>query len=210
MLFGDVTMKDENPRVYSVYAYVFDDGRTYVGLTMNPEHRDSKHRHDHDSAVYRYWKSSEQEHFPDMTVLRDNLTAEEAQGLEGLLADAVDPALRLNTACTGVGVSALGTPDLSEERTRKLRIRRIWKNHTGLRVRFTVCEKAGLPRFGDATPELCRDVVSVLQDRAVRRARLYRETLSQAPGERPVSKACAWVRSKALAERASHGERRTA
>lgn len=195
-------MKDENPRVYSVYAYVFDDGHTYIGLTISPEMRDCRHRHGANSAVYRYWKDSGQEHFPDMTVLRDNLTAEEAQGLEGLLADAVDPALRLNTGRTGVGIGLLGTPDLSEERTRKMRIRRIWRNHAGLRIRFAVYEKARLPEYRDATPELCRNVISVLRDRAVRRVRLYREILSRTADEEPASRTLAWCRSKVLAERA--------
>ena len=196
------TVKVEDPCAYSVYAYVFDDGHTYVGLTLNPETRHSGHKCNPDSAVHRYWKSSGQDHFPDMTVLRDNLTAEEAQGLEGLLADAVDPALRLNTAPVGVGVGALGTPDLSEKRMGKMRTRRIWKTRTGLRTRFAACEKARLPEFRDATPELCRSVVADLLKRAAERARLYREILAQSRDGKPVSETLAWCRSKVLAEQA--------
>jgi hypothetical protein len=38
---------DENARIHSVYAYVFEDNSVYVGRTMDPHKRDKQHRRPH-------------------------------------------------------------------------------------------------------------------------------------------------------------------
>lgn len=195
-------MNDKNPRVYSVYAYVFNDGHTYVGLTIRPETRHSCHLSSIGGPVHRYWKESKQEFFPDMTVLYEKLTASEAQLMEDMLANAVTPELRLNTADTGVGIGSLGTPpDLSGERVGKMMSRRLEKDRTGFRTRFAVYGKAMQPKPCDATPELCRAAVKRLQDRACRRARLYESILPQVrkSGKWSSPDAIAWCRSRMLA-----------
>lgn len=202
LLSGDETMNDsKDPRAYSVYAYVFNDGHAYVGLTIRPETRHSGHKNGADSPVYRYWKESGQKFFPDMTVLYEKLTASEAQLTEDMLANAVGPELRLNTADTGVGIGSLGVPDLSEERVGRMLARRTWKDREGLRTRFAVYGKAMQPRPCDATPELCRTAMKCLQDRAVRRARLYESILPQVreSGKWSAPDAIAWARSRMLA-----------
>ena len=62
------TVKVEDPCAYSVYAYVLDDGHTYIGLTKDPRRRDYCHRYNSknpakDSSVMRYWKKSGQNAF---------------------------------------------------------------------------------------------------------------------------------------------------
>lgn len=195
-------MNDEDPRVYCVYAYVFNDGHAYVGLTICPETRHSGHRNGTGSSVYKYWKKSGQKFFPDMTVLYEKLTASEAQLMEDMLANAVSPELRLNTADTGAGIGSLGTPpDLSGERVGRMLSRRLWKDLTGLRMRFAVYGKAMQPRPCDATPELCRATIRCLQDRTGRRVKLYESILPQVreSGKWSAPDAIAWARSRMLA-----------
>ena len=100
---------NRDPCAYSIYAYVFDDGHTYIGLTKCPSRRASNHRSpDSNSAVQRYWKTSGQDVFPEMLVLYNGLSASEAQRTEGLLVDCISQCMRLNVAPTGIGVSGLG------------------------------------------------------------------------------------------------------
>lgn len=120
----------EDPCAYSVYAYVFDDGHAYVGLTNNLKQRSYNHRYDNkrqerSSPVLKYWKKSGQETFPDMLVLYDGLSAGEAQRTEGLLIGALDPDLVLNKAPTGPKVGSLGgKPRLSAEERKAAKERR--------------------------------------------------------------------------------------
>lgn len=119
------TVKVEDPCAYSVYAYVFDDGHTYIGLTKDPRRRDYCHRYSSenpakDSSVMRYWKKSGQKCFPDMLVLYDGLSATEAQRTEGILVEAVEPGVSLNKAKTGVGSGGLGSRPAKTEEEREL------------------------------------------------------------------------------------------
>lgn len=101
-------MKVKDPCAYSVYAYVFDDGHTYIGLTSNPTRRASSHRNHKASAIQRYWIRSAQKSFPDMLVCYTGLSALEAQRTEGLLVDNIAQDMRLNVAPTGQGLGGLG------------------------------------------------------------------------------------------------------
>ena len=102
-------MKVSDPCAYSVYAYVFDDGHTYIGLTRGPVKRARNHWNPHsNSAVRRYWNVSDQNSIPDMLVLYSGLSASEAQRTEGLLVDCISQNMRLNIAPTGIGVGGLG------------------------------------------------------------------------------------------------------
>lgn len=115
------TVKVKDPCAYSVYAYVFDDGHTYIGLTSNLTRRASNHRNPKKAgAVQRYWVRSAQKSFPDMLVLYTGLSALEAQRTEGLLVDNIAQDLRLNVAPTGPGLGGLGGYlERSEEDTRE-------------------------------------------------------------------------------------------
>lgn len=108
-MFGGKNVRVKDPCAYSVYAYVFDDGHTYVGLTTDPVKRAKNHRNPRsNSAVQRHWSTSEQKTFPDMLTLYSGLSSSEAQRTEGLLVSNVTPDMRLNIAPTGPGVGGLG------------------------------------------------------------------------------------------------------
>lgn len=66
-----------------VYAYIFDDGHAYVGLTCNKRDRDHQHRCEDRSAVYLHSKASGR-NVPEMTILEQGLTAQAAQHYEEL------------------------------------------------------------------------------------------------------------------------------
>ena len=66
-----------------VYAYIFDDGHAYVGLTCNQRQRDHSHRCDDNSAVYLHSKETGAA-IPTMTILEQGLNAREAQRYERL------------------------------------------------------------------------------------------------------------------------------
>lgn len=72
-----------NLREHVVYAYIFDDGHAYVGLTCNQQKRDHSHRCDDSSAVYLHSKETGAS-IPSMTILEQGLTPKEAQHYEGL------------------------------------------------------------------------------------------------------------------------------
>jgi len=72
-----------NLREHVVYAYIFDDGHAYVGLTCNQQKRDHSHRCDDSSAVYLHSKETGAS-IPSMTILEQRLTPKEAQYYEGL------------------------------------------------------------------------------------------------------------------------------
>lgn len=72
-----------NLREHVVYAYIFDDGHAYVGLTCNQQKRDHSHRCDDSSAVYLHSIKTGAE-IPSMTILEQGLTPKEAQHYEGL------------------------------------------------------------------------------------------------------------------------------
>ena len=188
------------PRIYSVYAYVFGDGHTYVGLTIDPIRRHSEHSNCVNSAVHKYWKENWNGHFPDMTVLCDRMTASEAQTLEDMLVGAIDHELKLNTAYTGEGIGALGAPNMTEKHLLKMRVKNARRNRSGLRTRFTVYSKARLSEFQSITQERCREALALLQSRASKRDSLYAELLSQAKNGNPVPDSVAWCRSRTLAE----------
>jgi len=99
---------------YCVYAYVFDDGMTYVGLSRNLKKRKNSHRSvKHGvprSAVLRYSILSGLD-FPDMLVLETGLDKTEAQRTEDLYVMSLEPEMRLNKAKTGVAVGSLGKPE---------------------------------------------------------------------------------------------------
>ena len=188
------------PRIYSVYAYVFSDGHTYVGLTIDPVRRHSEHSTCANSAVHRYWKENWSGHFPDMTVLCDRMTASEAQTLEDMLVSAVDHELKLNTAYTGEGTGSLGVPDMSEKRLIEMRVKNARRNRSGLRTRFAVYGKARLSEFQSVTHEQCREALALLRSRACKRDSLYAELLSQTRNGNPIPDSVAWCRSRALVE----------
>lgn len=188
------------PRIYSVYAYVFSDGHTYVGLTIDPVRRHSEHSSCENSAVHRYWKESQSGHFPDMTVLCDKMTASEAQTLEGMLVDVVDHELKLNTAYTGEGIGSLGVPDMSERRLIEMRVKNARRNRSGLRTRFAVYGKARLSEFQSITHKQCREALALLRSRACKRDSLYTELLSQTRNGNPIPDSVAWCRSRTLVE----------
>ena len=99
-------------RCYYVYAYVFDDGKTYIGLTKNPKNRAHQHRlrsldKKKTSAVRRYADMTGAP-VPDMLILESELTAENAQKLEDLYRQAIPEEYQLNVRPTGVGKGALG------------------------------------------------------------------------------------------------------
>lgn len=64
-----------------VYAYIFDDGHAYVGLTCNPRKRFMSHRRDSDSAVYQYSIESGKL-IPKPIILEADLSAKEASAKE--------------------------------------------------------------------------------------------------------------------------------
>ena len=115
---------------YCVYAYVFDNGMTYVGLTrQDPKRRDEQHRsakRTRRTAVQLYARSQNLP-VPDMFVLYTELSKTEAQQTEYLLTQAVDLKFRLNKAPTGVGIGSTGKPEglaMTPEERVKRRIER--------------------------------------------------------------------------------------
>ena len=73
---------------YYVYAYVFNDGKTYIGLTRNPESRAHQHKIKPSdkrmtSAVRRYADMIGVP-VPDMLILESGLTDKGAQKLADL------------------------------------------------------------------------------------------------------------------------------
>ena len=97
---------------YYVYAYVFDDGKTYIGLTRNPENRTHQHKISPSdkrraSAVRRYADMIGVP-VPDMLILESGLTDKGAQKLEDLYRQAVPKEYQLNVRPTGIGKGALG------------------------------------------------------------------------------------------------------
>lgn len=108
---------------YYVYAYVFDDGSTYIGLTRNPKMRDKCHRFrtQRPSSVRKYADKTGAD-VPDMFILESGLDSTEAQKMEDLYRCSVPKDLQLNIMSTGVGVGSLGfarNPLTPEERHRR-------------------------------------------------------------------------------------------
>ena len=75
---------DENARIHSVYAYVFDDNSVYVGRTMDPHKRDKQHRRPHHAhgkdnigTVLQHSIDSGIE-IPPMTLLETDLNLQES------------------------------------------------------------------------------------------------------------------------------------
>lgn len=121
-------MKIKDPCAYSVYAYVFDDGHTYVGLTRNLKKRALGHKCEK-SAVFRFWAKSGQKDFPLMLVLYGGMSSSEAQRTEDILVNCIEPAKRINRAMTGIGSGSLGGhANWTEEEQRYARERRSKKN----------------------------------------------------------------------------------
>ena len=112
----------KDPCVHSVYAYVFDDERVYIGLTTDVKTRNSNHRHNPDSAVFRHWVKLGRGDFPEMFVLCDGLSLKEAGHVEDMLANAIAPELRLNRARAGAPGAH---PAISDERRRHLLATRV-------------------------------------------------------------------------------------
>ena len=98
---------NRDPCAYSVYAYVFDDGHTYIGLTKDPKKRALGHKSGK-STVFRFWTISGRKDFPIMLVLYDGMSSSEAQRTEDILVNCIELAKRLNKAATGVGSGSLG------------------------------------------------------------------------------------------------------
>lgn len=99
----------QDPFGYVVYAYVFDDSKTYVGLTSSVDTRRRAHRSGkRTTAVMRYSLATGLP-VPAMLILYRDLSASEAQRTEDILRSSIDPSLCLNTAATGVGVGSVGT-----------------------------------------------------------------------------------------------------
>lgn len=121
-------MNDNGTRVHSVYAYVFDDGHVYVGLTNDPKNRNASHRNSRNSAVYGYWTETGRKDFPDMFVLCDGLTLEEACRAETVLVNAVVPELRLNKVGGG---NPGGRPNVTDERRNHLLVAKTRREHAG-------------------------------------------------------------------------------
>ena len=197
-----IKTNENGPRIHSVYAYVFSDGHTYVGLTLDPVRRHSEHSTCANSAVHRYWKKNWSGHFPDMTILCDRMTASEAQTLEDMLVGAVDNELKLNTAYAGEGTGSLGVPDLSKRRLIEIRVKNARRNRSGLRTRFAVYSKNNLSEFRNITQERCRGALALLRNRARKRDSLYAELLSQTRNGNPIPDSVAWCRSRTLVEQA--------
>ena len=117
---------------YYVYAYVFNDGKTYIGLTRNPESRAHQHKIKPSdkrmtSAVRRYADMIGVP-VPDMLILESELTDKGAQKLEDLYRQAVPKEYQLNVRPTGIGKGALGpyhrpvSPEEKKSRRRKTEI----------------------------------------------------------------------------------------
>ena len=75
---------DENARIHSVYAYVFEDNYVYVGRTMDPHKRDKQHRRPHHAhgrdnigTVLKHSIESGIE-IPPMTMLETDLNLQES------------------------------------------------------------------------------------------------------------------------------------
>lgn len=75
--------RDPKEKVYIIYAYIFDDGHAYVGLTKNKHQRDYAHRSSKSSAVFRYSKMTGKA-IPKAIILEEGLDEEGAKRYEGL------------------------------------------------------------------------------------------------------------------------------
>lgn len=117
---------------YYVYAYIFDDGKTYIGLTRNPENRAHQHKTRPSDkrmtpAVRRYADRIGVP-VPDMLILESGLTDKGAQKLEDLYRQAVPKEYQLNVRPTGIGKGALGpyhrpvSPEEKKSRRRETEI----------------------------------------------------------------------------------------
>lgn len=97
---------------HCVYAYVFNDGKTYIGLTRDPKNRAHQHKirpsdKKKASAVRRYADMTGVS-VPDMLILESGLSARSAQKLEDLYRRAIPKDCQLNVRPTGIGRGALG------------------------------------------------------------------------------------------------------
>lgn len=125
---------------YYVYAYVFDDGTTYVGLTKSPKRRDREHRRKSSkhTAVFKYAKQTGSL-IPNMLILESGLCAADAQKYEGLYRDNVSDDLLLNVAPTGRGVGSVGRPETTltptERRARKIECSRNYRKANPEKIR---------------------------------------------------------------------------
>lgn len=111
-----------------VCAYVFDDGKTYIGITRRkPSDRHSEHKRNPRSSVKTYADRMSSD-IPDMLILDRDLDERSAQRLEELYTQAIPPDLSLNRGKTGVGTGSTGQPESTmspeEKRAKKAAYRR--------------------------------------------------------------------------------------
>ena len=105
---------------YYVYAYVFNDGKTYIGLTRNLENRAHQHKISPSdkrraSAVRRYADMIGVP-VPDMLIPESGLTDKGAQKLEDLYRQAVPKRISAQRASDGNrkgSVRSLSSPCIS-------------------------------------------------------------------------------------------------
>ena len=93
---------------YVVYAYVFNDGHTYIGATKNPKRRHAEHGSPRRGTAVSKFASLRGLPIPDMLILYDGLTDVEARKTEDLMRMNVPADLCLNVAKTGPKTGSVG------------------------------------------------------------------------------------------------------
>lgn len=99
----------KDPFGYVVYAYVFDDSKTYIGLTSDVSTRRRAHRDRKRMTAVMQYSLATGLPMPDMLILYRDLSASEAQRTEDIIRSSIAPSLCLNVAATGVGVGSVGS-----------------------------------------------------------------------------------------------------
>lgn len=97
-----------------IYAYIFDDGHAYVGLTCNPRARFMSHRRDSSSAVYQYSLQTGMP-TPEPTILETDLNAKEARTKEVEWIERMSERYEMLNRCQGGGLGSLYVPHTLEE-----------------------------------------------------------------------------------------------
>lgn len=121
---------EDNKCIYSVYAYAFKDGMTYIGLTKNVRNRIRCHCIKTNSSmtkVMRYCLESGLPH-PEMEILETNLNKREGQWLEGAYINMIEARFRLNKNPAGIGRSSTGYSPIREFTDEEVKERRIEGN----------------------------------------------------------------------------------
>lgn len=105
-------LPDSNAHI--IYAYIFNDGHAYVGLTCNPRARFMSHRRDSDSAVFQHSLQTGMP-TPEPTILETDLNAEEARAKEVEWIERMSKRYEMLNKCQGGGLGSLYVPHTLEE-----------------------------------------------------------------------------------------------